>query len=237
MQNRSLGRQIRSGLGAAGATLAWDRFDRRLQGHECRRGRVGFLRDHHVRGDSSLADGRPTGRIKPAYGQPQSTDPSLAGEYPLDAPFPVGDLTDDVTSIVISNRTCEDLAGTCALCIDQDDQWHIPSPCGMGGVVSVFRGVPTACRDNPTSHDEVVGKLDGRLEEPSGISPQVDDQGLHSLARKVKQSAADLVDRGLLKVGDPDVADLSVSHFSRRDTGNFDASSDHVDRDALVTAR
>ncbi len=82
--------------------------------------------------------------------------------------------------------------------------------------------------DDLTLLEELVGHVDGFVEETAGVAAEVEDEAVDAL-RKLIERVADLAAGGLDEAGDVDVADAGADEEGEIDGGTGDFVANEVE--------
>ena len=106
-----------------------------------------------------MTDGSAAGRVKFGGRQANACRARVQGENSLNTPFAVTSITDNRGSTVVSQCSSEDLACTCRILVDQDDQWNSPSAFERRPVGAVLIHVATLGGHNCAGSQEHIGDV------------------------------------------------------------------------------
>ena len=107
-------------------------------------------------------------------------------------------------------------------------------PCfAAGGAIDLVREGAAALGDDDLALlEELVGHVDGFVEEAAGVAAEVEDEALRSSPELV-EGFADFVAGGLDEAGDVDVADAGADQEGEIDRGAGDFVADEIEDQRL----
>ena len=117
----------------------------------------------------------------------------------LDEALAEGGFTDDEGAVVILKRAGDDLGGGGGVAVDEDDDGVLVGTLlAAGGAVDLVREGATALGDDDLSLlEELVGHVDGFVEEAAGVAAEVEDETLELAGSlELVESVADLAAGG-----------------------------------------
>ena len=98
----------------------------------------------------------------------------------LDEALAEGGFAYDEGAVVVLQGSGDDLGGGCGVAIDEDDDGVLVGALlTVGGAVDLVReGAAVLGDDDLALLEELVGHVDGFVEEPAGVAAEVDDEAL-----------------------------------------------------------
>lgn len=127
----------------------------------------------------------------------------------LDEAFAEGGFADDESTVVILECPGDDLSGGGGVAIDEDNDGVLAGVGAAGGAVDlVGEGASTLRDDDLAFLEELVGHIDGFVEEAAGVAAEVDNEALDVAGcGEFIECLSDFAAGGLDEAGYVDVAD------------------------------
>ena len=107
----------------------------------------------------------------------------------------------------------------------------------VGGAIDLVGEGAAALRDDDLALlQELVGHVDGFVEEAAGVAAEIEDEAVEIARTEVVERVADFVAGGLDKAGDVDVADAGTDQEGEIDGGTRNLVADEVEDEGLGCA-
>ena len=153
----------------------------------------------------------------------------------LDEALAEGGFADDEGAVVILQSAGDDLSGRGGVAVDEDDDGELRALFAVGGAVDLVREGAAALRDDDLALlEELVGDVDGFVEQTAGVAAEVEDQAVE--VAEVVERVAYFAAGGLHEAGDVDVADAGTDQEGEIDGGMGNLVADEVEDEGLGCA-
>ena len=119
-------------------------------------------------------------------------------------------MADDDGALVILETRAEDFARRGAESIHEDRHREVRIGSESFGVPASRAAVASVGTDDHAFFDEHIGDFDGRLQQSSGVEPEVENEGLHAVIAKGAERIPHFIGAAAGEMSQPDVADLLI---------------------------
>jgi hypothetical protein len=154
----------------------------------------------------------------------------------LDEAFAEGGFADDEGAVVVLQGAGDDLSRGGGVAVDEDDdRVFVRTLLAVGGAVDlVGEGAAALGDDDLAFLEELVGHVDGFVEQSAGVAAEVDDEAFEFTGGlELVEGVAYLAAGGLHKVGDVDVADAGLELEGQIDGVAWNLVADQVEDEGL----